>query len=318
MTEAKPLCQESLALFRHLDDRLGEAHTLENLAWTCTGNDRDQAVHYFQESLRIFRTMDCIEESRRLLSTLAQMAREESNISLSRHFLAEALELADMGYSATTDIYLMNNLAESASLAGDYEQAERLLSRSLASVSNSGSKQDLAWICGGLAENGWHRGDYQTGLLYGERSLRLFRELDDDMGLTIVLHHLGLLWLALDNLARASVCLLESLERCQSMAHTLIVARCLAALGALASLRQDFTQTVRLLSVVAPHFAQHHLELTPADLAFYRRLQEEAHAQLGDTAFDQAWAAGCRLSLEHASVLALVDASSKYSRADPR
>lgn len=310
MAEAQPLCAESLALFRGRKDFLGEAQVLENLGWICSDGDRARAICYFQESLALWRAMNRAEDCGRLLTTLAQMAREESNLELARTYLAEALRYVRPGNRVQGNVHLLNGLAELASLAGDYEDAAQRLASSLELLRAAGSKQDLAWTYCGLAENCWHRSDYQTGRNYGERSAQLFRELGSDMGLAIALHHLGLLWLALGDAVRAADCLREGLGYCMRATNSLMAARCLAGMGGVLLCQGEAKQAAQLLGAAAHPLAQHRLLLTPADLAYYQEVSDAARACLGEAAFVSAWSTGEAFGWEEkaASVLSAAGA----------
>jgi hypothetical protein len=279
---ARPLCAESMALFRRWNDSLGEAQSLENLGWSWSGDDRSQAIHYFQATLAIYRSQGRAEDSRRLLTTLAQTAREESNLELANNYLSEALQFVSSDKSPQNYAYILNGLAELASLAGDYEQAALLLVRSLTLLTSGGSKQDMAWIHCGFAENCWHRGLVVQGLAHGEIGAQIFRELGGGKGLAIALHHLGLLWLALGKPDEAGEALQESLLLCQKGGNQFMAARCLAGLGGLALCRGDALEAARLLGVADQQLTQHRQLLTPADESFYNRLRAETRGLLAD------------------------------------
>ncbi|MGB5052377.1 MAG: tetratricopeptide repeat protein, partial [Caldilineaceae bacterium] len=277
MAEACPLCEESLLLFRHWNDRPGEAQSLENLGWIRSNENREEATGYFQESLAIYRGQNSSDDCSRLLTTLAQMAREEQDFDLAQTYLTQALESGGLG----TNTPILNGLAELASLSGDYEEAARLLTLGLASIDRAGSKQEWAWSYAGLAENCWHRGTSDEGLPYAEKSVSFFRELGSSSGLAIALHHLGLLWLALDRPEMAADALGESLHLCQTNCMHFMAARCLAGLAGVALAEGDGLRAARLLDAADPQLTRQHQLLTPADHSFYSRLREDSRARLG-------------------------------------
>lgn len=298
MGAARPLCEESLALFRTWDDQVGAAMALENIGWTDAAVDSRRAIDYFQESLALFRRLGDGRQSGRLLTTLAQMNREGADLELAAQQLHEALTRLREVDDPQGTAQALNGLGELASLAGDYDQAARLLTESLALTVTAGSKQDLAWVHCGLAENGWHRGDYRTALRHGQDSHQLFEELESAAGLSIVLHHLSLIWLALDDVEPAAQCLHRSLALCHSAGREFMQARCLAGLADVAMRRGQAKWGCQLLSVATACFTRYPHQLTPADTAFYDRLIEECHGQLDDGVFLKAWEEGKTMSVE--------------------
>ena len=277
MAAARALSEESLTHFRLWKAVLWEAQALENLGWSWSNEDRQKAAGYFQESLALYQAQHCPEDSSRLLTTLAQMAREEQHLADARSYLAQALESA--GPSAS--IPILHGLAELASLSGDYEEAARLLTLGLASIDRAGSKQERAWSYCGLAENCWHRGAIDEGLPYAEKSVSFFRELGSSSGLAIALHHLGLLWLALERPEMAADALGESLRLCQTNCLHFMAARCLVGLAGVALAEGDGLRAVRLLDAAEPQLTRRHQLLTPADRSFYSQLREDSRARLG-------------------------------------
>ena len=289
MIAARPLCDESLALFRASDDTAGAAVALENIGWTEVTTDPQRAAEHFGESLSLFRRLGDRRRSGRVLTTLAQISRENADFDLAARQLHEALaQLRDDGDDSGIALAL-NGLAELASLAGDYDQTARLLTESLALTEVAGSQQDRAWIECGLAENGWHRGDYPTALQHAQNSLQWFEALGSDTGRAIALHHLGLIWLALDDAEVAGQCLQHSLALCHSAGREFMRARCLAGLAGVALAQDQAKWACQLLSSATACFAHCSNQLTPADTAFYDRLVGECRTRLGGQAFSAAW-----------------------------
>lgn len=308
MVEAQRLCEESLRLSDARGDAMRTAVALENLGWSYVRSDHGRAIDYFQASLTRFRTLGCLRQSGRLLTTLAQMAREEGAFEQARAQLHDALTLARTVDDPQGIAQALNGLSELASLAGDYERAGQLLAESLALTATAGSEQDLAWVHCGLAENSWQRGDFAAAQQHGEISQRLFQSLGSVTGQAIALHHLGLIGLTTGNLGQAVHSLHKSLQLCQRANHRFMAARCLAGLAGVALRWGMAAPAAQVLATAGACFAAHPRQLTPADEAFYQQLVTECRAHLGETAFATAWAAGAAKSVADWNVCALESA----------
>lgn len=308
MVEAQRLCEESLRLTDARGDALGTAVALENLGWSYVRSDHGRAIDYFQASLACFRTLGCLRQSGRLLTTLAQMAREEGAFEQARVQLHDALTLARTVDDPQGIAQALNGLSELASLAGEYERAGHLLAESLVLATTSGNEQDLAWVHCGLAENCWQRGDFASAQQHGEISQRLFQSLGSVTGQAIALHHLGLIGLTTGNLGQAVHCLHKSLHLCQTAQHTFMAARCLAGLAGVALRWGMAAPAAQVLATAGACFATHPRQLTPADEAFYQQLVTECRTHLGEAAFTTAWTAGAAKSVTDWNVCALASA----------
>jgi predicted ATPase/transcriptional regulator with XRE-family HTH domain len=305
-TEAILLSEASLQLAGRWSEPMTAALALENMGWIYADTEEYEcAVSFFQQSLGLFRQEGCQRRSGRLLATLAQMALRQANLELARSHLQEALILAHAANCSQSICLTLSGLSELACLAGDYAQTAQLLKEVLAYAAMSGNKQDLAWAYCGLAETCWHQGEYEAALHYGELGLQLFEDLGSMKGRAILLHHLGLVELALGHVEVASCHLHRSLQLCNSLKKFFMAARCLAALAGVALCRGEPMRAARLLGVATGCFALHPHQLTPADEAFYFCLRENASAQLEKTSFLAAWTAGSVLSIEEACSIEL-------------
>ncbi len=93
MHVARTFCDDSLMLLRSWDDQISVAIALENMAWTYLDEDRERALAYFDESLALFRRLGRKRQVGRLLTTTAQMLREDARFSQATANLREALSL---------------------------------------------------------------------------------------------------------------------------------------------------------------------------------------------------------------------------------
>ncbi|HLV80819.1 MAG TPA: tetratricopeptide repeat protein, partial [Chthonomonadaceae bacterium] len=141
---ARRLFEESLVLYRELDDPLGIAVLLGNLA-IVVGKQGDRAASYAlaQESLALRRKMG-----------------DKPGIALA-----------------------LNNLGSMARKQGDYQTARALLEESLALRQEMGDLSGVALAYSNLGNLAYHQADYPAARAYQEQSLQLRREIGDKGGI---------------------------------------------------------------------------------------------------------------------------------------
>jgi len=119
-------------------------------------------------------------------------------------------------------------------------------------------------------------------------------------GLPWAYHSLGETELGLGKLAEATRCLAQGLTISQTLGDQASIAWCLAGLGSVAALDEEPERAARLWGAAEALRQTIGCRPAPAARATYERLLAEARAQLGDAAFDTAWAEGQALSLDQA------------------
>jgi tetratricopeptide (TPR) repeat protein len=145
--------QDSLTLYRALDDQLGMADSLNNLGIQAIvlGN-LEQALPLFQESLQISRTLGDKAGIAKALSSLGFEAHLQGNLELAATYYSESLalnqELGDLQWIATT----LHNLGRVVIQQGHPEQAMLLHKESLRMKHQLGEKPMLPDLFEALAE----------------------------------------------------------------------------------------------------------------------------------------------------------------------
>ncbi len=162
--QAAPLLEESLLIFRELEDREETAWVLARIAWIFwQSRQAARSKALLQESLDIFRAMG--------------------------HQWAIATILRQLGALAVED--------------GDNQLAEALSEESLAISRAMGTKQRINEILRELASFRWRRGDFEQARAALEEGLAISREIGDQMGLGWTINFQGQLALEQANLAQA-------------------------------------------------------------------------------------------------------------------
>ena len=261
LAPAHAFLQQSLALYRELDDREGTANTLNNLG--NLAEQRGEPAHaraLYTESLAVFRELDNPQGIADLLNNLGSVSNTQGDYIAGRACHEESLairrRLGDQWGVAAS----LNSLGMVAELQGDYVGARVLQEESLALFQHLGDRPASAVLLNNLANNALHQGDDARARPLLERSLALFQQLGDKR---------GLVW-GLESFARI-------------------------AAGA-----EQWTQAVRLLGAAAARRAALGSPTEPDEQEEIDECLALAGRHLDPAAFAAAWAAGEAWSWEQA------------------
>jgi predicted ATPase/class 3 adenylate cyclase len=189
---------------------------------------------------------------------------------------------------------------------GDHEQAAPFLEEALALSHRIGDKRNIAGTLHNLAEVERQRGNYERAKALGMESIALLREMEDKWQLGMVVGWLGLLavWSGDDHdLAERS--LEEALALDRELGNWAYGAYCLESFAGLAGARAQGSRAARLwgaaealrTNIGAPRPLDARLLYEPSMAA--------ARAQLGEAAWEAAFAEGMAMSPEEAAEYAL-------------
>jgi predicted ATPase/Tfp pilus assembly protein PilF len=262
--------EESLALFRALDNERGMADSLCNLGHVAQmRGDYAAATDLLQKSLAQFRALGNNRGIGDSLNLLGLVAQEE----------------------------------------GDDTRATVLMEESLALARELGDKQGIGYALNNLGNIASEQGNYARATVLYEEFLVLMRDLGHKRGIGIALNNLGVAAQEKGDDARATVLYQESLAQARELDDKLVIACALEGL-ARAATAPDTTpaalhRAARLLSVVqtlreaisTPHLS--------GERAVYEHTVATLRTAMGDTAFNAAWAEGQALTLDQAIALAL-------------
>jgi predicted ATPase/class 3 adenylate cyclase len=309
--DARPLLEESLEAWRSLglSYRTDYAHVLIWLGFLLYHHDQPQTGHlYLQEATDIFRTAgDCwglgwaLDAFSQMkfgdgdAETAYAMAREgadafrksgdrsgvaicvhdlgDYNLRLgnyleSRGYLEEALSVfREFGFNWMASQTLMT-LGEAARALDEYEKAEDCYREGLSMIRESGAGP--GWFLSPNLNLGYtvlYQGDDEQAVSFFTQALSLSRELDNKRA----------------------------------------VIECLAGFAAVAAAREKTEAAARLYGAAEAQFQGLLVEgktidslIEPVDRKEFERYQGICRNQLGGAAFEQAWKAGQRLTLEQA------------------
>ena len=272
---ATRLFDESLALFRELDDHAGIARTLleqgRNLRLQ---GDYRRAMPLEEKSLALFQTLQDRDGVMAALLSLGDVALDQGDLERAQLRFGEAkalsLELGNTDAVAWANV----NLGCTAHARGDDVEARRLL----------------------------------------EESLAQFREVDDRWGLAAVFQTLGDVARAQGEIAQAADLLRDCLTLAVELASPASIADAFAGLVGVAATAGQAERAARLCGQVAALLAANDLAQSPINCATYDRNVAVARAQLDEPNWAAAWEEGRAMSLEQAVAYTVCDEDVTLSR----
>jgi DNA-binding NarL/FixJ family response regulator len=259
---AAAACEESLSIFRNLEDPVGIAGSLYRLGYVAwMRGDAATARSYYEESLLIGQGESCRDVRSETLYCFANLAFFARDTSLARQLIEESLELSralDDRYNIAS---ALNLLGWVVLLQGDVVAARALQEESLKAGRELGNQRGIAHTLSALAEIAFASGEFEQACTYYEESLAIIFRLDDRWILAVYL----------EGLARAAAALDETIWAVQ-------------ILGAADALRKVLGASMT----------------STLEKDMHERTLATLHEQLGEHAFATAWTEGQSMLPEQA------------------
>ena len=286
---AMPLLEQSLALYRQLEDKRGLACVLRGLGNTHSAlGDEPQAATLHAESLALFQEVGdtwgiawmlleigCTEpdpaRQRALLEQSLALAREggykrtiatalgqlgKLAHSKGQHPQADQLfqEALALGRELRDTWIVATMLFELGLLArdqGEHARATALLEESLALFREIGFRHGVAWALQGLGDVARNQGDLGRAALLFEECKRMCQEVGNKEGSAIALGNLAFIALAQGSSEEAAALYRESLALRRELGDERGVTKCLEELAEVAVAQDRPERAVRLLAAAA-------------------------------------------------------------------
>ncbi len=301
---------EGLALYRGLDDALGIADTLTNLAAVAAlQTNYAQANAWNEESLALYRTLGWPANHVSItLLNMGNLATMQGEYEQAHARYGEALALARNAGNRQRIARLLYNLGWLSYIQEEADTATALLQEGLAVSRELGDKRAQAAalpLLGNIALERGERG--RAGELLEEGSA-LARELGDRQRLADGLAGLGRAATEEQAYARAHAYLAESMTLYREVGDRRSVATVLGHLAVLAGAGGQGNKAGRLWGSEAALRAGIGAQRTPGEQARHERAVATVRAARGEAAFAAAYAAGEALPLEQALAEALSQA----------
>jgi len=287
---AKPLLQESLALYRQLEDKRGIARALSGLGHVA--DDLEQATALHEQSLALFQELGDKWDLSNVLSSLGGDAWKQGDYGRAATLFEQSLILArETGnkWDIAARLRMLGNLALEQM---DYKRAAALFEESLTLARELSNKEGIAGLLNSLGEMARLQGDYERAAALYDESLSLRRELGTRIGVAMMLHNLGYVALRQGDRRQAAAFFEESLIRYRELKDKNGIAFCLAGLAGLAGAEGQPERAARLLGAAEALLEATGARLIAADRAEYDHNVTAVRAQLDEAAFAAARAEG--------------------------
>jgi predicted ATPase/class 3 adenylate cyclase len=180
---ARPLLEESLAIWRNLGDRLGMSSAMNNLGWVLTMlNDHPAGFAHSMEALTICRELGENRGQAVALTNLAWQAHLQGDPKQACLYLEEGLVLRRAIGDRRGMAYMMTCLSEEEMALGHADRATTLIEEALATLRALGDKQLIANAIQAHAMIAYELGHLEKALVLMEDSTSLWREVGNRSG----------------------------------------------------------------------------------------------------------------------------------------
>ncbi len=309
---ATMLNEESLALHRKLDNMGGISGSLNGLGMIADDQgDYARATMLFEEGLTLQRELGNSPIVATLLTRLGLVAQHQGHYARATMLHEESLALQrEWGYTWGI-ANALNNLGMLAQEQADSAQARVWHEESLALRREISHTWGIAYALNNLGIVAREQGHYARATMLHEESLALRRKIGHTWGIASTLGELGIVTMKRGDYVRAKVLYQESLTLFRDLGDRRNIASNLERLAGVASalgVAPEIAQgAARLLGAAGALRSTIGAPLPPNARADYEATVALLRTDLGDAAFDLAWAQGQRLPLEQTIALAVTE-----------
>jgi predicted ATPase/DNA-binding XRE family transcriptional regulator len=254
---------------------------------------------HFEESLAIWRELDDARGTGRSLTELAVIVAAQGDAprarALSEESLALAQEAGDQSYIALA----LHSLGVLAGEDGDEDTARSRLEESRGVWQELGNTGMLSLASNSLGDLARSRGQFAEAAAYYRESLELAEDSATQHMQAVYRHNLAHATHRLGNHTQARDLFAQALSLFRELGDQRGLAECVAGLAGLVA-ESEPERTARLFGATSAIIGAMGSRLNPSNQADYHYALAIARARLGDDAFDAAWVAGRSLTLEQA------------------
>jgi predicted ATPase len=291
------LAQQSLALFRALDDKRGIALALNRLgvaAWRHADYPTAQAL--LEEDLALYRALGNPDRIAWSLFGLGLLHIKLGEYSRAAALLEESLIVFrkldnKRGIAAT----LTQSAAVRFVSQGDQAMVYPLLEQGLALDREVGDKEGMAVCSLLLGSVALQKGDASTARIRVEEGLLLYRDIGYREGIAEALSLLGKAEAARGDLAYARRLYEESLTMARELGQRELIATGLEGLAHLSAAEGDPAEAARIWGTAEALREALGAPLHPVERSDYDAAVAAVHDQLGQESFISSWQAGRHL-----------------------
>jgi DNA-binding CsgD family transcriptional regulator/tetratricopeptide (TPR) repeat protein len=299
---AEPLCQESLALYRELEDQPGIAFALSllgSVAWT-QGN-MVAARNLTEEALEIARQVDAMEVAAESLFILGLVSSSQGEYARAYALFEEGLTIQRALGDKRGIAHSLSQLAQVLFVSqADPARVSPLLEECLMVSGEVGYKEGIAayyCVSGQLALS---QGDLVLAHSLAEKSVVLYKEMGHRHGTANSLALVGKVLALEGDYAAAQRPFEESLAISCELSEQWVAAVCLVQLGEVVAAQRQLAWAAQLWGVAEALRDAFSVPIPLVQRAEYERSVSAARVHLGERAFAAAWAQGRSMTPEQA------------------
>jgi predicted ATPase/DNA-binding CsgD family transcriptional regulator len=298
--QAEAWCREGLALYRELGDRQGSAASLLMCGYAAMMRSTyTEARLLLEEALALFREVGDPAGSVSGLYLLANVLFFQGDYARAHALLEESRvrskEAGDVQNHAASLMLLGGVLL----FQGDLAQAHLCLEECLTVSREVGYKRNLGLSILFLGMVAWLQGDVARARSLLEESLVLFKEAGGRGRMAEVFITQGLLSLGEGDSPAARALLEESLRISLELDNKWTIAWCLEGLAAVAAAQGEPVRAVRFMGTAQALREAIGTPLLSLSQAMHELTFAFTRTQLGEQAFDAAWAEGRTMTPAH-------------------
>jgi hypothetical protein len=300
--------EESMSLWRELDNprQTGYLHALRTLGETAYhAGDKTRGRALMEESLALAQAAGDNVDIAWSLFNLGTFAHEEGRQEAARALYADSLAHLRQAHFPTGIAYQLNVMALQALAQQDWATAQPLIEESLRLWHDLGDRRGLAAALESAGLEEWSRGQFEHAVLYFTESLELAEAMNAQGQAAEAISGLAWMNLHLGDPGSARQHFLQHLRLGRENNWPGSVISSLAGFSALAEALGQLARAVQLFSVAETRRLELNLDWDTLLQAETRRLQAALRKQLDEAAFEPAWAAGEKMTLDEAVAYAL-------------
>lgn len=283
---ATPLLEESLELYRRLDDSAGLSRVLSSRAGLARyQGDFDQAERSYDEALALSRVAGDRKREAGILARIGNMRTEQGRPEESSEFYDEGLLLArELGDRfAIADV--LERQGETATACGEFERAMTLYAESLDLYRALGTQYGEAYVLLNQSEAALGLGDLTQARCLAFESRRLFESIGDRRSVGFALMHMADVAAREGDIPEALGLYGKSLARHRDLNTRPQIARCLERLASLAVLQGHDERSAILHGAATGLRLAMSSSMTPAEQSWYMPAIDRAREALGPDQF---------------------------------
>ena len=298
---ASALYEEGLGLYRELGDRADIASVLGDLGVLARDlGDWGRAYALHEESLALRRELGGPSAIAHSLHNLGLVAHLQGDYQQAESRLTEGLlllrELGDVPGVADS----LNHIGRLPHVRRDWMRATGLFEEALDFYREIGDEEGVASTLNNLGLVAYDRGEYERAIHLHEESCSIHAALGTRLGSGIGRYDLGNALYGVCEHGRAGEAYQEALRLLLGAGDKALIAFCLEGLGRVALAEGQPERAIRLWGAADKLRSAIQAPLPPPDRPLHERTAAHARGALGESAFQAAWEAGQRMTLEEA------------------